>query len=130
MDKKVNKKIQIELSNNKKIQLPIIESTIGPDVIDVRNLYKETGHFTFDPGYLSTGSCESKITFIDGDNGILLHRGYTIEELADHADFMEVSYLLLHGELPNIKQKEKFENIKFYGLAAIAIVVTGIIVSL
>ena len=110
MDKKVNKKIQIELSNNKKIQLPIIESTIGPDVIDVRNLYKETGHFTFDPGFLSTGSCEAKITFIDGDNGILLHRGYTIEELAKHADFMEVSYLLLHGELPNIKQKEKFEN--------------------
>ncbi len=110
MDKKVNKKIQIELSNSKKVQLPIIESTIGPDVIDVRNLYKETGYFTFDPGYLSTGSCESKITFIDGDKGILLHRGYTIEELAKHADFMEVSYLLLHGELPNIKQKEKFEN--------------------
>ena len=88
MDKKVNKKIQISLSDDKKIQLPVIESTCGPDVIDVRNLYKETGHFTFDPGYLSTGSCESKITFIDGDNGILLHRGYTIEELAKHADFM------------------------------------------
>ena len=73
MDKKVNKKIQIELSHSKKVQLPIIESTIGPDVIDVRNLYKETGYFTFDPGYLSTGSCESKITFIDGDKGILLH---------------------------------------------------------
>ena len=115
MDKKVNKKIEILLSNNKKIQLPIIESTEGPDVIDVRNLYKETGHFTFDPGFLSTGSCVSKITFIDGDKGTLLHRGYTIEDLAKHADFMEVSYLLLHGELPNIKQKENFEkNITYH----------------
>ena len=95
-----NKKIEILLSNNKKIQLPIIESSEGPDVIDVRNLYKDTGYFTFDPGFLSTGSCVSKITFIDGDKGTLLHRGYTIEELAKHADFMEVSYLLLHGELP------------------------------
>ena len=111
MDKKVNKKIEILLSNNKKIQLPIIESTEGPDVIDVRNLYKETGYFTFDPGFLSTGSCVSKITFIDGDKGTLLHRGYTIEDLAKHADFMEVSYLLLHGELPSIKEKEKFEQI-------------------
>ena len=115
MDKKVNKKIEIAISSNKKISLPIIESTEGPNVIDVRDLYKETGHFTFDPGYLSTGSCESKITFIDGDKGILLHRGYTIEELAKHADFMETSYLLLHGELPNKKQKEKFEkNIRYH----------------
>ncbi len=115
MDKKVNKKIEILLSNNKKIQLPIIESTEGPDVIDVRNLYKETGYFTFDPGFLSTGSCVSKITFIDGNKGTLLHSGYTIEDLAKHADFMEVSYLLLHGELPNIKQKEKFEkNIRYH----------------
>ena len=110
MDKKVNKKIQIELSNSKKVQLPIIESTIGPDVIDVRNLYKESGYFTFDPGYLSTGSCESKITFIDGEKGILLHRGYTIEDLAKHADFMEVAYLLLYGELPNVRKKKKFEK--------------------
>jgi len=115
MDKKINKKIEILLSNNKKIQLPIIESSAGPDVIDVRNLYKDTGYFTFDPGFLSTGSCVSKITFIDGNKGTLLHRGYTIEELAKHADFMEVSYLLLHGELPNIKQKEKFEkNIRYH----------------
>ena len=115
MDKKVNKKIEISLSNNKKIQLPIIESTEGPDVLDVRALYKESGYFTFDPGYLSTGSCESKITFIDGGKGILLHRGYTIEDLAKHADFMEVAYLLLHGDLPNIKEKEKFEkNIRYH----------------
>ena len=115
MDKKVNKKIEITLSNNKKIKLPVIESTEGPDVIDVRNLYKETGYFTFDPGFQSTGSCESKITFIDGTKGILLHRGYTIEELAEHADFMEVAYLLLHGELPNKKEKGKFEhNIRYH----------------
>jgi len=111
MDKKVMKKtVKINLSNDKKIELPVIESTLGPDVIDVRDLYKQTGYFTFDPGFLSTGSCESKITFINGEKGILLHRGYTIEDLAKHADFMEVSYLLLHGDLPNIKQKEKFEN--------------------
>ena len=115
MDKKVNKKIEVTLSNNKKIKLPVIESTEGPDVIDVRNLYKETGYFTFDPGFQSTGSCESKITFIDGTKGILLHRGYTIEELAEHADFMEVAYLLLHGELPNKKEKNKFEhNIRYH----------------
>ena len=115
MDKKVNKKIEVTLSNNKKIKLPVIESTEGPDVIDVRNLYKETGYFTFDPGFQSTGSCESKITFIDGTKGILLHRGYTIEELAEHADFMEVAYLLLHGELPNKKEKGKFEhNIRYH----------------
>ena len=115
MDKKVNKKIEVTLSNNKKIKLPVIESTEGPDVIDVRNLYKETGYFTFDPGFQSTGSCESKITFIDGTKGILLHRGYTIEELAEHADFMEVAYLLLHGELPNKKEKDKFEhNIRYH----------------
>ena len=105
MDKKVNKKIQILLSNERKIQLPIIEATSGPDVIDVRNLYKETGYFTFDPGYLSTGSCESKITFIDGEKGILLHRGYPIEILAEKSNFLETSYLLLYGDLgqqPNL----------------------------
>ena len=116
MDKKVIKKKSNEnLSNNKKLELPIIESTLGPDVLDVRQLYNDTGYFTYDPGYLSTGSCESKITYIDGEKGILLHRGYTIEELAKNADFMEVAYLLLHGELPNVKQKEKFEtNIRYH----------------
>ena len=116
MDKKVIKKtVKINLSNDKKVDLPVIESTLGPNVLDVRDLYKQTGYFTFDPGFLSTGSCESKITFIDGEKGILLHRGYTIEELAKHADFMEVSYLLLYGELPNAKQKQKFEkNITYH----------------
>ena len=116
MDKKIQKKIvKVKLENNKVIDLPIIKSTMGPDVIDVRELYKDTGYLTYDPGFLSTGSCESKITFIDGEKGILLHRGYTIEDLAKHADFMEVSYLLLYGELPNAKQKQKFEkNITYH----------------
>ena len=116
MDKKIQKKIvKVKLENNKVIDLPIIKSTMGPDVIDVRELYVDSGYLTYDPGFLSTGSCESKITFIDGEKGILLHRGYTIEDLAKHADFMEVSYLLLYGELPNAKQKQKFEkNITYH----------------
>ena len=90
--------------------LPIIGGSTGPDVIDVRRLYADTGFFTFDPGYTSTGSCESKITFIDGDKGILRYRGYSIEDLTEHSDFMDVCYLLLYGDLPNAKQKGKFET--------------------
>src|SRR6202163_1082396 len=89
---------------------PIYEGTIGPDVIDISKLYNTAGMFTYDPGFTSTGSCESKITYIDGDEGILLYRGYPIEELAEHSDFMEVSYLLLYGELPTAAQKKKFER--------------------
>ena len=116
MDKKIQKKVvKIQLDNKKVIELPVIKSSMGPDVIDVRELYKETGYFTYDPGFLSTGSCESKVTFIDGEKGLLLHRGYAIEDLAKHADFMEVSYLLLYGELPNKNQKQKFEkNITYH----------------
>ncbi len=91
-------------------ELPILEGTEGPDVVDVRRFYADTGMFTYDPGFTSTGSCESQITFIDGDKGILLHRGYAIEDLAEHSDFMDVCYLLLHGELPNKAQKDKFEH--------------------
>ncbi len=91
-------------------ELPVHEAVLGPAVVDVRQLYGTAGYFTFDPGFTSTGSCESKITFIDGDEGTLLHRGYRIEDLAEHSDFMEVCYLLLHGELPNQAQKEKFEH--------------------
>ena len=91
------------------IELPILSGTIGPDVIDVRNL-GANGYFTFDPGFLATASCESKITFIDGAKGILLHRGYPIEQLAEHASYLEVCYLMLNGELPNLKQKQEFEN--------------------
>ena len=90
--------------------LPIFAATMGADVIDVRTLYSDTGHFTFDPGFTSTGSCESGITFIDGEAGILLYRGYPIEELAESSDFPEVCYLLLYGELPNIDQKSEFSN--------------------
>ncbi|HUZ74819.1 MAG TPA: citrate synthase [Stellaceae bacterium] len=97
-------------SNGRSIELPMLSGTIGPKVIDIRKLYAELGHFTFDPGYTATGSCESKITYIDGDEGVLLYRGYPIEALAEHSDFMEVSYLLLYGELPTVAQKTKFER--------------------
>jgi citrate synthase len=100
----------VDNSTGKSHELPVMEGSIGPAVIDIRKLYSETGHFTFDPGYTSTGSCESKITFIDGDEGVLLYRGYPIEELAEHSDFLEVCHLLLYGELPNAEEKHKFED--------------------
>ena len=100
----------IDNASGKKVDLPVLPGTIGPSVVDVRKLYAETGHFTYDPGYTSTGSCESKITYIDGDAGILMHRGYKIEDLAENCDFMEVCYLLLKGELPNATQKTEFES--------------------
>lgn len=103
-----SKKATLEL-NGKKIDLPIYSGTLGPDVIDVGSLLKE-GHFTFDPGFMSTSSCESKITFIDGDKGILLHRGYPIDELATKADYLETCYLLLNGELPTPEQKADFDE--------------------
>jgi citrate synthase len=96
--------------SGKSFDLPIRDGTLGPSVIDVTKLYSEHGFFTYDPGFGSTGSCESKITYIDGENGILLYRGYPIEDLAEHSDFLEVCYLLLHGELPNAKQKRDFEH--------------------
>lgn len=89
--------------------LPIFSGTDGPNVVDYRAFYKATGTFTFDPGFTSTASCESKITFIDGDKGVLLYRGYPIDELAENSDFLEVAYLLLHGELPTTKEKTDFE---------------------
>src|SRR5579872_4517746 len=92
-------------SSGKTYTFPLIPGTIGPKVIDIRALYNETGHFTFDPGFTSTGSCESKITYIDGDEGVLLHRGYPIDQLAEKSDFIEVCYLLLEGELPTVEQK-------------------------
>jgi citrate synthase len=92
------------------IELPIYSGTLGPDVIDVRSL-TTNGFFTYDPGFMSTASCESEITFIDGGKGILLHRGYPIDQLADNCDYLDVSYLLLHGELPNKEEKKKFDHI-------------------
>ena len=100
----------IENSTGRTFELPVIKGTTGPDVIDVRKLYAETGCFTYDPGFTSTGSCESRITYIDGDAGILLYRGYPIEELAEQSDFMEVCYLLLYGNLPSVEEKEKFRR--------------------
>ncbi len=96
--------------SGKNFELPVLESSVGPDVVDVRKFYAETDHFTYDPGFTSTGSCESKISFIDGDKGILQHRGYSIDSLADNCDFMEVAYLLLKGELPTMDEKAKFEK--------------------
>lgn len=89
--------------------LPIYSGTLGPDVIDVSKL-AASGIFTYDPGFMSTAACKSAITYIDGDQGILLHRGYRIQDLADHASYLEVCYLLLNGELPNAKQKQEFES--------------------
>ena len=95
--------------------LPIIDGTLGPSVVDIRKLYTEHHLFTYDPGYSATGSCQSAITYIDGEEGILLHRGYPIQELAENSDFMEVCYLLLHGDLPNAADKASFvKNITYH----------------
>ena len=104
-----NKKIaKLNLPNGKVIELPVISGSLGPDVIDITSLYKQADMFTFDPGFTSTGSCKSDITFIDGDQGILLHRGYKIEDLAEKSSFLETSYLLMYGELPTKEKKLEF----------------------
>ncbi|MGR3344905.1 MAG: citrate synthase [Paracoccaceae bacterium] len=95
--------------DNKTIDLPIYSPTVGPDVVDVRKLYSDGGVFTYDPGYTSTASCESSITYIDGEAGVLLHRGYPIDQLAENSHYLEVCYLLLYGELPSAEQIETFE---------------------
>ena len=105
-----DKKAQLIIEGAAPIELPVYSGTLGPDVVDVRSLTSE-GVFTFDPGFMSTSSCESKITFIDGDKGILLHRGYPIEQLAEKSDFLEVCYLLLKGELPNAEEKQDFTDV-------------------
>ena len=97
-------------STGKTYTLPVLPGTTGPEVIDIRKLYADSGYFTYDPGFTSTGSCESKITYIDGDEGILLHRGYAIEDLAKNCNFLEVCYLLLHGELPSPEQLVTFDK--------------------
>ena len=96
--------------NNKEVELDVLHGSVGPSVIDIRKLYGELGCFTYDPGYGATGSCESAITYIDGEEGVLLHRGYPIEDLANKSSFLEVAYLLLNGELPKQEEKEEFEN--------------------
>ena len=95
---------------DKSINLPIYSGTLGPDVIDIKDILSN-GYFTYDPGFMATSACESKITFIDGEKGILLHRGYPIDQLAEKSDFLETCYLLLNGELPNAEQKAAFDNL-------------------
>lgn len=96
--------------NGKEYNLPVIHSSLGPNVIDVTKLYKESGIFTYDPAFMSTASCESKITYIDGNKGILKYRGYPIEQLAEKSDFLSVAHLLLYGDLPNKAEEKKFRK--------------------
>jgi citrate synthase len=106
-----DKTATLKLPDGKSLEFPVFSGSTGPDVVDIRTLYGKSGMFTYDPGFLSTASCSSAITFIDGDQGILLYRGYPIEQLAQHCDFLEVCYLLWYGELPNRKQKDEFVDI-------------------
>ena len=110
----VNKKTEngtayIEI-NNARYELPIYKPSIGPNVVDISKLYSQANVFTYDPGFTSTANCSSTITFVDGENGVLLYRGYKIEDLVEHADFLEVAYLLLNGELPNKIEKAEFDE--------------------
>ena len=100
----------VDAQSGTEVELPVLNGTMGPDVVDIRKLYGATDMFTYDPGYGATGSCESGLTYIDGEKGILLHRGYPIEQLAEQSDFLEVAYLLLNGELPNGDQKAEFDE--------------------
>ncbi|WP_148715505.1 citrate synthase [Chitinolyticbacter meiyuanensis] len=102
-------KVTLTYNGDQTIELPVLPGTLGPSVVDIR-AFSKTGMFTFDPGFLATSSCESKITFIDGDEGQLYYRGYPIEQLAEHSDYLEVCYLLVYGELPNAAQKAEFEQ--------------------
>jgi citrate synthase len=105
-----NKAFRLTSPDGKEAELPVRQGSVGPDVIEISSLYKEHGVFTYDPGYGATGSCESDITYIDGEQGILMYRGYPVEQLAAKSNFIEVSYLLLHGELPTAEQLTKFDN--------------------
>ena len=109
MDAKTNSKSATLTVGGKSYDFPVKAGTVGPEVIDISKLYAQAGMFTYDPGFTSTGSCESKITYIDGDAGVLLYRGYPIEQLAEKGDFLETCYLLMHGELPTKAQKEDFD---------------------
>ena len=107
--KLADNKATLSFSNGSpSVELPVYQGSIGPDVVDIRKLYAQTGMFTYDPGFLSTASCQSSITYIDGDKGELLYRGYPIEQLATNCDYLETCYLLLNGELPNAAEKAKF----------------------
>src|SRR6187200_3728148 len=105
-------KASLSFSNGSpSVEMPVYQGTIGPDVVDIRKLYAQTGMFTYDPGFMSTASCQSTITYIDGDKGELLYRGYPIEQLATQCDFMETCYLLLNGELPSAAEKASFSHL-------------------
>jgi citrate synthase len=105
------RKATLSVDGKSPVELPVISGSVGPDVIDIRSLYAKTGMFTYDPGFMSTASCRSAITYIDGDKGVLLYRGYPIEQLAMHCDFLEVCHLLLRGELPNGKEMKEFVKV-------------------
>ena len=107
----MEKTATLKLPDGKTLDFPVLAGSIGPTVVDIRTLYGKSGMFTYDPGFLSTASCSSSITYIDGDAGVLLYRGYPIEQLAQHCDFLEVCYLLLNGELPDKRQKDEFVGI-------------------
>ena len=110
-----NKKATLTFSDGAApLELPIYKGTIGPEVIDIRQLYAKTGKFTYDPGFLSTAACDSSITYIDGDKGELLYRGYPIEQLATQCDYLETCYLLLYGDLPNAEEKKQFDKTVTY----------------
>jgi citrate synthase len=109
-DYDMTEKMAMLTVGNNNWELPVLEGTLGPDVVDIGALYGDSGMFTYDPGYTSTASCESEITFIDGEEGVLLHRGYPIEQLAEHGDFLETCYLLLYGELPNAAESKDFHS--------------------
>jgi citrate synthase len=106
-----DKTVTLKLPDGKTLEFPVLPGSTGPEVMDIRALYGKTGMFTYDPGFMSTASCSSSITYIDGDQGVLLYRGYPIEQLAEQCDFLEVCYLLLNGELPNAKEKHEFDDI-------------------
>ncbi len=111
MDKKpTDKKATLTLHDGQTLEFPVLSGSMGPDVVDIRSLYGKSGMFTYDPGFLSTASCNSSITYIDGDAGVLLYRGYPIEQIAANCDFLDTCYLLLNGELPDAKEKQHFDE--------------------
>ena len=108
------KKAVLTYGDGKSVEFPVLSGSVGPDVIDIRTLYGKSGLFTYDPGFMSTASCDSKITYIDGDKGVLLYRGYAIDDLAINCDFLEVAHLILRGDLPNPKERDDFVKIIKY----------------
>ena len=108
----INKEFaKLSLPNQEPMTLPVITDTMGGRSIDIRSLRKDTGFITYDPGFVNTGSCTSSICYIDGEQGVLRYRGYDIEDLVEHCDFVEVAYLLVKGELPNVKERKRYADL-------------------